>query len=95
MASFCDSTALYNHHDPRGAAGDVDEILARLNRLCRDPERLERRAKKERKAPQLNIPVTVAERRGRRAAGDGNTLPCRCCGRTRPQPSTGLLDSLW
>ncbi|SLN47012.1 penicillin-binding protein 2 [Pseudooctadecabacter jejudonensis] len=46
----------------REGAGDVDEVLARLNRLIAiDPEQLEK-AREELKARSAFVPVTVAER---------------------------------
>ncbi len=46
----------------REGAGDVDEVLARLNRIVAlDPERLEK-AREELKARSPFVPVTVAER---------------------------------
>lgn len=59
---IADNAQHYTITMTREGAGDVDEILARLNRLVAlDPERLEK-AREELKARSPFVPVTVAER---------------------------------
>ncbi len=59
---LADNAQHYTITMTREGAGDVDEILARLNRLVAlDPERLEK-AREELGARSPFVPVTVAER---------------------------------